>query len=63
MKLTLSAVTTGISLSLLKSRDAAQKGTRKNGMFLQKAGRMLDPYLPAHTIGHQRHNKNPQAIR
>lgn len=49
MKLTLSAVTTGISLGLLKSRDAAQKGTTKNGMFLQKAGRMLDPYFPAQT--------------
>lgn len=55
-------MTTGISLSLLKSRDAAQKGTTKNGTFLQKAGRMLDPYLPARTISHQRHNKNPQTM-
>lgn len=52
--LTLSAVTTGICLGLLKSREAAQKGTRKNGTFLQKAGRILDPYLPAQPRCHQK---------
>lgn len=45
--LTLSAVTTGISLGLLKRTEAAQKGAKKKGTFLQKPGRMLDPYLPA----------------
>ena len=39
----------GISLGLLKSTDAAQKGAKKKGMFLQKAGRMFDPCLPAGT--------------
>lgn len=39
----------GISLGLLNSTDAAQKGAKKKGTFLQKAGRMLDPYLPAGT--------------
>lgn len=47
--LTLSAVMTGISLGLLKITEAAQKDTKKKGMFLQNAGRMLDPYLPAQT--------------
>lgn len=46
LKCTLSAVMTGISLGLLKSTEAAQNGTKKKGVFLQKAGRMLDPYLP-----------------
>lgn len=49
LKLTVSAVTIGICLGLLKSIAAAQKGTRKKGTFLQKAGRTLDPYLPAQT--------------
>lgn len=35
-----------ISLGLLKSSEAAQKGAKKKGIFLQNAGRMLDPYLP-----------------
>lgn len=49
----------GISLFLLKSRDAAQKGTRKKGTFLQKAGLMLDPYLPGQTSmsSTEKHNK------
>lgn len=46
LKATLSAVVIGITLGLLKSRNAAQKGTTKNGTFLQKAGRMLEPYFP-----------------
>lgn len=46
LKRTWSAVMTGVSLGLLKSTEAAQKGTKKKGVFLQKAGRILDAYLP-----------------
>lgn len=47
LEATLSAVVTGITRDLLKSWNAAQKGTTKNGTFLQKAARMLDPCFPA----------------
>lgn len=46
LKTTLSAVVIGITLGLLKSRNAAQNGATKNGTFLQKAGRRLEPYFP-----------------